>query len=149
GLCMARRVESIVGLLGVLKAGGAYLPLDAGSPSARLTYQLLESRTLLLLTQREVHVHVPEWKGQTLCIEDLEHEMSQAEACNLTGGSSTLDLAYIIYTSGSTGMPKGVMIQQSSVVNYTLALCEKLQAEPGWQYATVSTLAADLGNTAI
>lgn len=75
--------------------------------------------------------------------------MSEAPASNLPGGSEVGDLAYIIYTSGSTGMPKGVMIQQESVVNYALALCDVLRAEPGWQYATVSTLAADLGNTAI
>ena len=149
GLCLARSAQMLVGLLGVLKAGGAYLPLDAGSPPARLTHQLQESRTALLLTQQEMSTRLPTWEGQTLCLEDLEHEMSQSEASNLADESSAEDLAYVIYTSGSTGIPKGVMIRQSSVVNYTLALCESLQAEPGWQYATVSTLAADLGNTAI
>src|SRR5207237_229859 len=79
----------------------------------------------------------------------LEQEMSETPASNLPGGCEVGDLAYIIYTSGSTGMPKGVMIQQECVVNYALALCDVLGAEPGWQYATVSTLAADLGNTAI
>ncbi len=149
GLCMAHSAQMLVGLLAILKAGGAYLPLDAASPPARLTYQLRESQTVLLLTQREVSISLQEWEGSILWLEDLEHEMSQAQTVNLPGGSAAEDLAYVIYTSGSTGMPKGVMIQQSSVINYTLALCERLQAESGWQYASLSTLAADLGNTAI
>jgi amino acid adenylation domain-containing protein len=149
GLCMARSAQMLVGLLAILKAGGAYMPLDAGNPPARLMYQLEESRAVFLLAQQEVSICLPEWGGRMLWLEDLEQEMSQAPAGDLPGGSEAEDLAYVIYTSGSTGMPKGVMIQQSSVVNYTQALCELLKAEPRWQYATVSTLAADLGNTAI
>lgn len=151
GLCMTRSAQMLVGLLGILKAGGAYLPLDIGSPPARLLYQLQESQTAVLLTQQEMEMHtrLPDWEGTTMCLEELEQEMSQTSADDLPGGSEAEDLAYIIYTSGSTGMPKGVMIRQSSVTNYTLALCEQLRVEPGWHYATVSTLAADLGNTAI
>ena len=149
GLCMARGAQMLVGLLAILKAGGAYLPLDAASPCARLTYQLQESQVALLLTQREVNISLPEWEGSMLYLEDLEHELSQVRAENLSGGATAGDLAYVIYTSGSTGLPKGVMISQSSVVNYSLALCEVLKVESGWHYATVSTLAADLGNTAI
>jgi len=149
GLCMTRSAHMLVGLLGILKAGGAYVPLDPESPSARLSYQVQESQFRLLLAQQEVGTHLPEWGERTLWLEDLEQEMSEAPASDLAGGSEMGDLAYIIYTSGSTGMPKGVMIQQGSVVNYALALCDVLRTEPGWQYATVSTLAADLGNTAI
>jgi len=149
GLCMTRSAQMLVGLLGVLKAGGAYVPLDPGSPPARLTYQLQESQVLLLLTQQEVSIQLLEWKGEILQLEFLEQEMSDFPAGDLPGKSEVEDLAYVIYTSGSTGVPKGVMIRQSSMVNYTLALCELLKSEPGWQYATVSTLAADLGNTAI
>jgi amino acid adenylation domain-containing protein/non-ribosomal peptide synthase protein (TIGR01720 family) len=149
GICMERQAQMLVGVLAILKAGGAYLPLDPATPQARQTYQLQESGAMLLLTQQQIGLHLPEWEGETLCLEDLEQELAQASAENLPGGSQEEDLAYVIYTSGSMGTPKGVMIGQRSIVNYALALCERLGGEPGWQYATVSTLAADLGNTAI
>ncbi|HTK08293.1 MAG TPA: amino acid adenylation domain-containing protein [Ktedonobacteraceae bacterium] len=149
GLCLPRQASMLVGLLAILKAGGAYLPLDAGNPPQRLTHQLQESQVTLLLTQEMVCPPLPEWKGSSLCLETLSAELAQASCENQPTRNEGEDLAYIIYTSGSTGLPKGVMIRQSSVVNYTLALCEQLKAEPGWHYATVSTLAADLGNTAI
>ncbi len=149
GLCLPRQAHMLVGLLGILKAGGAYLPLDATSPAARLTYQLHECGVTLLLTQEAMCPHLPEWGGTILCLEELATELAQASLENHATGNVAEDLIYVIYTSGSTGVPKGVMVCQSSVVNYTQALCEQLRAEAGWQYATVSTLAADLGNTAI
>ncbi len=149
GLCMTRSTQMIIGLLGILKAGGAYLPLDPENPSARFKHMLQESQAILLLTQQGLLQQLPSWEGKTLSLEALEPDLLQSSTSNLPTRCDAQDLAYIIYTSGSTGMPKGVMIQQSGVVNYTLALCELLGSKTGWHYATVSTLAADLGNTAI
>ncbi len=150
GLCLARQASMLVALLGILKAGGAYLPLDAGSPQTRLRYQLQESGAVLLLTQEEQREHLPlDWVGSTLYLEALAEELAQALPENQEAESQSGELAYVIYTSGSTGTPKGVMVSQQSIVNYTQSLCEQLGAQEGWQYATVSTLAADLGNTAI
>ncbi|HTK10968.1 MAG TPA: amino acid adenylation domain-containing protein, partial [Ktedonobacteraceae bacterium] len=149
GLHLPRQGSMLVGLLGILKAGGAYLPLDPGSPPARLNQQLRESHSPLLLTQATQPVHLPDWPGQILILEELAQELAQASPLNRQASTNRDQLAYVMYTSGSTGVPKGVMVRQGSVVNYTLALCEQLGTEPGWQYATVSTLAADLGNTAI
>ncbi len=149
GLCLKRASEMLVGLLGILKTGGAYLPLDTTSPPARLKSQLQESLVALLLTQEEQRAFLPIWEGTTLCLEEVVAELTQASGDNLPTSSGGEHLAYVISTSGSTGVPKGVMVRQSSVVNYTQALCEQLGVKPGWQYATVSTLAADLGNTAI
>src|SRR5690242_21711103 len=61
----------------------------------------------------------------------------------------TDNLAYVIYTSGSTGRPKGVCIEHRNIVNYVLGVSERLRLEPGMTHATVSTIAADLGNTVI
>ncbi|BCL83203.1 non-ribosomal peptide synthetase [Ktedonobacteria bacterium brp13] len=149
GLCLPRQAQMLVGLLGILKAGSAYVPLDAGSPVARLTYQLQQSQARLLLTQKSVRPELPDWGGEIVCLDDLASQLAAASTQNLPSSSAGQDLAYIIYTSGSTGRPKGVMVQQRSVVNYTRAMCERLGSVPGWHYATVSTLAADLGNTAI
>ena len=149
GLCLSRQASMLVGLLGILKAGGAYLPLDVGSPKARLRFQLQESGARLLLTQEEQREHLPGWVGEIVSLEELAGELAESSPEDQRAESLGEQLAYVIYTSGSTGTPKGVMVSQRNLVNYALALCEQLGAEPGWQYATVSTLAADLGNTAI
>ncbi len=149
GLCMQREAQALVSILAILKAGGAYLPLDPTYPAARLTYQLQTSQTLFLLTQQELQPHLPLWGGNTFSIEELAAQIAQSPRENRTDEYDTQDLAYVIFTSGSTGNPKGVMVQHRSVVNYTLALCKLLDAQPSWQYATGATLAADLGNTAI
>jgi non-ribosomal peptide synthetase component F len=148
-ICMTRSPQMIVGMLSILKAGGAYLPLDPATPPVRLTSQLQGSGAQLLLSEQECCPYLPAWAGTTICLEELESELSLASAKDISVPYEAEHLAYVISTSGSTGQPKGVMVRQSSVVNYTLALCEQLGAQPGWQYATVSTLAADLGNTSI
>jgi amino acid adenylation domain-containing protein len=147
GLCLPRDASMLVGLLGVLKAGGAYLPLDVNSPPARLQYQLQGSQACLLLTREVLRASLPAWSGPTISLEELTEELAQASTDNAPSVAEAADLAYVMYTSGSTGTPKGVLISRGSMMNYTYALCERLDGQPGWQYATVSTLAADLGNT--
>ena len=149
GLCVSRSVEMIIGLLAILKAGGAYVPLDPDSPSPRLIYQLRDIRAVLLLTQ-QIHLSLlSDWDGQILCLEAAAAAAIYESDTNLAVVNEPQDLAYVIYTSGSTGVPKGVMVQQRSLVNYTLELCKLVGQRPGLHFATVSTLAADLGNTAI
>ncbi|HJT55877.1 MAG TPA: amino acid adenylation domain-containing protein, partial [Ktedonobacteraceae bacterium] len=149
GLCLDRSVSMIVALLAILKAGGAYVPLDPDAPAARLAYQLRDTQALLVLTQERLLTRLPQWEGPYICLDRSSTLLAEEQSTNpnLPGGLD--DLAYVIYTSGSTGVPKGVLIQQRSVVNYTHFMCELIAQEPGLHFATVSTLAADLGNTAI
>jgi amino acid adenylation domain-containing protein len=149
GLCISRSVQMIVGLLAILKAGGAYVPLDPESPPTRSIYQLQDVQATLLLTQNAHLARFSAWNGRILCLESAMEQSLHELDTNLPLVNEPQDLAYVIYTSGSTGMPKGVMIQQRSVVNYTLDLCKRVGQEPSLHFATVSTLAADLGNTAI
>lgn len=149
GLCLPRSEEMIVALLAIFKAGGAYVPLDPESPPARLLYQMNNVQLPFLLTEQTLVAQLPQWDGVTLYMEAARNEARREDADNLSVSGDPGDSAYVIYTSGSTGLPKGVMVRQQSIVNYTGALCELLQVEPGWNFATVSTLAADLGNTAI
>jgi amino acid adenylation domain-containing protein len=149
GLCMERGVAMIIALLAILKAAGAYLPLDAHHPSARLCAQLKESQVRYLLTERHLLALFAAWQGSALDLESVASEAAGEADDDLPAPGMSLDLAYIMYTSGSTGAPRGVMISQQSIVNYTLDLCRQLAAQPGWHYATVSTLAADLGNTVV
>ncbi|WP_342551889.1 non-ribosomal peptide synthase/polyketide synthase [Paenibacillus sp. FSL R7-0652] len=114
GLMVERSLEMIVGIMGVLKAGGAYLPLDPTYPQERITYMLEDSGTALILTQRHVADRVA-FQGAMLYLED--QEIYSGPGDNLAGVSSPQNLAYVIYTSGTTGRPKGVLIENRSVVN--------------------------------
>ncbi|HJT56882.1 MAG TPA: amino acid adenylation domain-containing protein, partial [Ktedonobacteraceae bacterium] len=149
GLYLERSVQLLVGMLAILKAGGAYVPLDPQLPAARLAYQLTDVRAPLLLTQQHLQSRLPNWQGQVLCLDADASRWTCAPTSNPEGGCQLQDLIYVIYTSGSTGVPKGVLIRQQSVSNYTQYMCGLIAPEPGLHFATVSTLAADLGNTAI
>ncbi|WP_447980436.1 non-ribosomal peptide synthetase [Candidatus Nitrospira bockiana] len=149
GLCLERSVEMIVGMLGILKGGAAYVPLDPQAPRARRSSQLEQARLPILITQEPLLAQLADYSGRLICLDrdarTLDAEPMTAPPCP----ADPLDLAYVIYTSGSTGVPKGVAVTHRNVVNYTDGLCHMLQLEEGWHFATVSTLAADLGNTAI
>jgi len=68
---------------------------------------------------------------------------------NPARGVTAENLAYVIYTSGSTGCPKGVAVEHRQIVNYVRGICERMEFEPAWHFAIVSTIAADLGNTVL
>ncbi len=152
GLCVERSTEMIVGLLGILKAGGCYVPLIPDSPKARMSHQLQESAALVVITETAFLGHLPEFAGEIVCL-DRDGDLLDKEAIhNPEQGSSPDDLVYVIYTSGSTGTPKGVAVQHSNLVNYANFVCRLLDVEQhpdGLAFATVSTISADLGNTSI
>jgi amino acid adenylation domain-containing protein/non-ribosomal peptide synthase protein (TIGR01720 family) len=153
GLCLNRSLDMVVGLLGVLKAGGAYLPLDPEHPPARLGFQLSESQSPVLITQQALSVLFPEFVGEVVCLDrDRERLESECEE-NPALEASPTDLAYLIFTSGSTGKPKGVEITHRNLVNYSWFMSRTLGLDGATserlQFANVSTLSADLGNTPI
>ncbi len=152
GLCVERSAEMIIGLLGILKAGAAYVPLLADHPKARIAHQLAEVGAPAVVTLEKHLDDLPEFSGAVLCL-DRDQALLDAQAkSNPERRPNGDSLAYIIYTSGSTGVPKGVEVRHRNLVNYTRALSRRLalEEEPmGLQFATVSTIAADLGNTCI
>jgi len=113
GICVERSVELIIGLLGIVKAGGAYLPLDAEYPQERLEYMIADAGVKVLLTQSELRERLPLSDG----IECLElSDWFASEAGELESGANAETLVYVIYTSGSTGQPKGVAVPHRGVV---------------------------------
>jgi len=124
GLCVERSVEMIVGLLGILKAGGAYVPLIPTYPQARLVSMLADAQVPVLLTQKKWATLFSTQAVPVIC---LDSEWAGSEA-NVVSDVTTANLAYVIYTSGSTGMPKGVTVEQRSVLNLATALSQSVYA---------------------
>lgn len=124
---MPRSADSIVAMLGVMKAGAGYLPIDEDQPTARIEALIRRSGACMVLRKA------------------TREERAAPPARELTARS----LAYVLYTSGSTGRPKGVAVEHGQLWNYFNAIVEFLDLPPRSRFATVSTLAADLGHTVI
>lgn len=113
-LMVERSFAMIVGILGIVKAGGAYLPLSPENPAERTAYVLQDAGAKLLLVHGKTAGRV-QFDGLTLDLDDSN--LYQGTAHNPAPVNGPRDLAYVIYTSGSTGRPKGVMIEHRSLVN--------------------------------
>ncbi|WP_432408907.1 amino acid adenylation domain-containing protein [Wukongibacter sp. M2B1] len=114
GIMVERSIEMIVGILGILKSGGAYLPIDPGYPEERIRFMIEDSGTNMILVKGDLLERVKS-NVQTINLEDKG--LYQGDNSNQKKINEAHDLAYIIYTSGTTGKPKGVMIQHRSIAD--------------------------------
>jgi iturin family lipopeptide synthetase A len=120
GVYVRRSADLLVALLGTLKAGAAYVPMDASYPAARLGQILDDAQVALLLTQQDLLAELPEAGVAVFCL-DGESERLASESKENPGAAVELDHpAYVMYTSGSTGRPKGVVIPHRGLSNYLL-----------------------------
>ncbi|MGA5301848.1 amino acid adenylation domain-containing protein [Nucisporomicrobium flavum] len=125
GLCLQRSPETVVAILAVHRAGGAYLPLDPDYPRARLEFMLEDSRAPLVLTQSEVRDRLPAGAAAVACLDAIESELAGQPAHPPADAVAGTDLAYVIYTSGSTGRPKGVQIPHRAMSNFLRSMQER------------------------
>ncbi|MTJ18481.1 MULTISPECIES: non-ribosomal peptide synthetase [unclassified Dolichospermum] len=121
GICVERSLEMIIGMLGILKAGAAYLPLDPTYPKERLSFMLSDSQVQVLLTQQKFVKSFADSGAKTVCLDQDWELITRQNQENPTSDVTAENLAYVIYTSGSTGTPKGVMIQHRGVCNLAQA----------------------------
>ncbi|HLG64306.1 MAG TPA: amino acid adenylation domain-containing protein [Ktedonosporobacter sp.] len=120
GVYIERSLELVVALLGILKSGGAYVPLDPSYPSQRLSFMLLESNPMAVLTQQHLLARLPEHETQVVALDADWRMIAEEKAEDLPVVMSPENLAYVIYTSGSTGRPKGVMNTHRGICNRLL-----------------------------
>ena len=143
GICLERSPEMIVALLGVLKAGGAYLPLDPAYPKERLAFMLADSQARVLLTQRNLLEQLEE-DVQRVCLDTDWERLAQESEDNPARESTAQNLAYVIYTSGSTGRPKGVMISHRNVVNFFTGMDKCFPPEEKGTWLAVTSISFDI-----
>ncbi|MDE3066461.1 MAG: AMP-binding protein, partial [Verrucomicrobiota bacterium] len=131
GLCAERSLEMLVGLLGILKSGGAYLPLDPAYPAERLGYMIEDARVKVLLTQERLMSSLPPGRTPRVRLDADWPLIASEPADNVDRRVSPHHLAYVIYTSGSTGRPKGVMVEHGNVLNFFAGMDARIQHGSG------------------
>ena len=120
GICMERSLEMVVAIMGVLKAGGAFVPLDPSYPRDRLAYMIEDSRLAVLLTGAGIVDRVPPGATRTICIDADWAGINLEPTTDLPCVTAPESLAYVIYTSGSTGKPKGGMLHHRGLCNLAM-----------------------------
>ena len=143
GLCVERSLEMVVGLLGILKAGGTYLPLDPSYPQERLAFMLADAQAPVLLTQAALVERLPAQAATIVRLDVDAPAIAQQPTIAPSFALHPQNSAYIIYTSGSTGTPKGVVVDHASLANKILTLGENFGAGPGFRMALLSSPAFD------
>ncbi|MFB2837779.1 amino acid adenylation domain-containing protein [Floridanema evergladense] len=145
-ICVERSFEMIIGILAILKSGGAYLPIDPDYPQERIQFMLEDSATSLLLTQSYIKDKLPlntlKKSCKVICLEPETFDFQSIT--NPPTRSKPENLAYLIYTSGSTGQPKGVAIEHRGLTNFVLAWAHNFQLQSHSRCLQLASLSFDM-----
>jgi amino acid adenylation domain-containing protein len=144
GICVERSLDMVIALLGILKAGFAYVPLDPAYPSSRIAFMLEDAQVALLVTQSQLVPALPSHNAIVVCLDTDSEQINQGDAHNPNNTFTPENLAYVIYTSGSTGTPKGVQIPFGALVNFLTAMRQTLGLNEQDILLGVTTLSFDI-----
>ncbi len=138
GLFLERSEQMIAGILGILKSGGAYVPIDPEYPRERIRHIISDSGCKAVLSETGVSERIP-LDAETADINDIRYEnASNPEYC-----ASPHDLAYMIYTSGSTGVPKGVLTEHRNLYDYVMTFTNEFRVTSGDRFLQQTTVTFD------
>jgi amino acid adenylation domain-containing protein len=144
-VCAERSGEMVVGLLAVLKAGAAYVPLDPSYPIERLAFMVEDAQVQVVLTQQKLLDRLPRLSAPCVCLDAIDLSAAVAPTATCPKVHVKADqLAYLIYTSGSTGQPKGVMISHRSAVNTICDINIRFRIGVGDRVLALSSVGFDL-----
>ncbi len=143
GLSLERSLDLIVGMLAILKAGGAFLPLDPSYPRERLEFMVEDSGTEILLTDVAATVSLPSNGKQRVLLDASHREVSHHSDARPDSEITSQHLAYVIYTSGSTGRPKGALLRHQGLSNLTMAQSRIFATRPSDRVMQLSSLSFD------
>jgi len=143
GVCTERSIEMIVGILGTLKAGGAFVPLDPGYPQDRLSFMMEDSGVTVLLTQESLVASLPHSSSRVVRLDADWPVIARQPVSNLSLNTVPDSLAYVIYTSGSTGRPKGTMLRHGGLCNLATVHGREFDVGPGSRILQFSSLSFD------
>src|SRR5262249_41694309 len=143
GVLLERSLDTIVALLGIFKAGGVFVPLDAQQPAERQQYVIDDARLAVLLTHTRFKDELP--AAVRVVYLDLEREkIADQSTENVAGVVDPANLAYVIYTSGSTGRPKGVAVSHEGIVSHCLDMQEPYKLRAGDRMLVFAALTSDI-----
>lgn len=144
GVCMRRSIDRMVAILGILKAGSGYVPLDPEYPADRLAFMLSDAHMPVVVTDDASAHAVPSATANLLSLDTERTRLSILDDTNPRHPVETSDVAYVIYTSGSTGRPKGVVIEHRQAVNFATAEIEHWPLGPGDKVLQFASLNFDV-----
>ncbi|MCX2484245.1 non-ribosomal peptide synthetase [Pedobacter sp. MR2016-24] len=143
GLLSDRSVEMVISLLGILKSGAVYVPLDPEYPKERIEYMLEDAQASLLLLSRD-YTGQFQSAAQEHIIEEISVKLQEYSAASASVSTNGSDLAYILYTSGSTGKPKGVKIMHENLTNFLLSMLDKPGIQSTDRLLAITTISFDI-----
>lgn len=144
GICMERSSSMVIALLGILKSGAAYVPLDPTFPPDRLAFMAGDAETKVVVSQSGLAHLFPDLGARFLALDDLVSSIAEAERGLGERAGVTDGIAYVTYTSGSTGKPKGVRVPHRCVINFLHAMLERPGLTEQDVVLAVTTLSFDI-----
>lgn len=135
-ICMDRSLDMVIAILGILKAGAAYLPIDPAYPKGRIAFMIEDAEASVIITSQTLAHTLPQIEAKAICLDSDWHALCGYDRTNLASGATADNPAYVIYTSGSTGKPKGVIVTHHNVVR----LFESTNAHYGFNQQDMWTL---------
>lgn len=142
GLHLSRSVQMLACLIGVHKAGGAYVPLDPSYPADRIAHMIADSGLALILSESGLAADLPQTAAPVLLVDAMAADFARQPASPVGATVAGGNLAYMIYTSGSTGLPKGVMVEHHTLLNFYAGMDRHIEPEGTW--LAVTSLSFDI-----